>query len=375
VVDIESCSKQPQNPQQEWNPMRNLLLTSVAVTALLAGLATAGAQGSRDRNNPSATEQSQPRARGDNKVKVWPGSRGEEDEKQGQARSESQRSTTGQATTATQERSAQPADSSGDTTQRQRAEDRAKRSEQRNERAEDRAKRSEQRNERAQDRANRAEQRNERAQDRATTRTEQQSRTTQRGSITLSDDQRTRISARFSDRIDRMNVRSLSRSTVSVSVGATVPRSVRLHVVPSDIVAIYPRFRGHRFVVVEDEIVIVEPRGHRIVAVLPMGGERRAARAPARETTGATAAGSRIRLSQEDRTLIRTTVLREPACRLEQRVDFFLFVPIPRTVEVCQLPAEVVSRVPAVGSYRYVVRGDEVALVDPEEYRIVEVIR
>jgi hypothetical protein len=355
--------------------MRSLLLTSVAVTALLSGLVTAGAQGSRDRKDPSATEQSQPRARGDNKVKVWPGSRGEQDEKQSQTRSETQRSTTGQSTTNTQERNAQPADTGGDTTRRNdRSEDRANRAEQRNERAQDRANRAEQRNERAQDRANRAEQRNERAQDRAT-RAEQRNETARSGSIRLSDDQRTRISARFSDRIDRMNVRPLSRSSISVSIGATVPRSVRLHVVPSDIVAIYPRFRGHRFVVVEDEIVIVEPRSYRIVATLPMGGELRSARASFRETTGAVGAGNRIRLSQEDRTLIRTTLLREPACRLEQRVDFFLFVPIPRTVEVCQLPAEVVSQVPAVGSYRYVVRGDEIALVDPEEYRIIEVIR
>ena len=72
--------------------------------------------------------------------------------------------------------------------------------------------------------------------------------------------------------------------------------------------------------------------------------------------------------------MIRTVVMQEPACRLEERVDFFLFVPIPRMVEVCQLPQEVVTRIPAVGSYRYVVRDDDVVLVEPEGNRVVEII-
>ena len=95
-----------------------------------------------------------------------------------------------------------------------------------------------------------------------------------------------------------------------------------------------------------------------------------------RETTGAGAGTrSRIRLSEDDRQVIRTVVMREPSCRLEQRLEFFLFVPIPRTVQVCELPSQVVSEVPAVRSYRYVVRGDDVVLVDPEdENRVVEVI-
>ena len=88
------------------------------------------------------------------------------------------------------------------------------------------------------------------------------------------DEQRTRVSTRFSQSIDRMNVRPLSRSQISVSIGATIPRSVRAYAVPRDIVAIYPRFRGHRFVVVDDEIVIVEPGSQRVVTTLPMGGER-----------------------------------------------------------------------------------------------------
>jgi hypothetical protein len=221
----------------------------------------------------------------------------------------------------------------------------------------------------AQDRGSRIERRQETRQES----TRQDS--TARGSARMSDAQRTRVSTRFSQSIDRMNVRPLSRSQISVSIGATIPRSVRAYTVPRDIVAIYPRFRGHRFVVVEDDIVIVEPGSQRVVSVLPRSGEQRAARSFARETTGIAPAGSGIRLSPQDREVIRTVVLREPACRLEQRVDFILFIPLPRTVEVCELPQQVVSEAPELRRYRYVVQGDEIGLIDPEDNRVVEVIR
>jgi hypothetical protein len=205
------------------------------------------------------------------------------------------------------------------------------------------------------------------------------------GSVRMSEEQRTRVSTRFSATIDRMNVRPLSRTQISVSVGAALPRSVRLYAVPRDIVAIYPQFRGHRFVVVEDEVVIVEPRSQRVVTVLPMGGGgRQAGRALARETTGGAgstretigaAPSSRVNISPQVRQEIRTVVLQQPACRLEQRIDFLLFIPLPRTVEVCELPPQIVSDAPELRRYRYVVRGDEIALIDPADHRIVEVIR
>jgi hypothetical protein len=169
-----------------------------------------------------------------------------------------------------------------------------------------------------------------------------------------------------------MNVRPIARSSLSVSIGVAVPRSVRVYAVPREIVAIYPRFRGHSFVLVEDEIVILEPGSRRIVAVLPHSGGAQAMRSTT--TTGVAAAGPRIRLSTEERQRIRTIVLREPACRFEQRFDFFIGIPLPRTVEVCEFPREVVTAVPEIRSYRFMVRGDEVVIVDPDERRVVEVI-
>jgi hypothetical protein len=184
--------------------------------------------------------------------------------------------------------------------------------------------------------------------------------------VSLSNEQRERVTTRFSQRIDRLNVRPVSRSTISVSVGATVPRSVRMYDVPDDVIAIYPRFRGDKFVLVEDEIVIIEPGSRRIVATLPRPGSA--------VTTGTAVSGGRIRLSPDERRTIHTIVMREPSCRYEPRIDFRIGIPLPSAVQVCDFPEAIVTEVPEVRRYRFMVRGDEVVIVDPDERRVVDVI-
>jgi hypothetical protein len=240
-------------------------------------------------------------------------------------------------------------------------------------RGEDRRDRADQRD----DRRDRADQRDDRR-DRVDQRDDRRDRAdrpqdSRRGSISLSNDQRVRISARFSDRIDRLNVQPLSRSRLSVSIGVVVPSAIRLYDVPVDIVEIYPGFRGHKFVVVEDEIVIIEPRSRRIVTTLPMSDARASAREP-RATTGVAPRGERIGLTPRQRTVIRDTVLVEPSCRYEQRLEFFLVIPLPTTVRVCEFPERVVTEVPEIRRYRYLTRGDDVLVIDPDEHRVVEVI-
>ncbi|HLL26819.1 MAG TPA: DUF1236 domain-containing protein [Xanthobacteraceae bacterium] len=54
-----------------------------------------------------------------------------------------------------------------------------------------------------------------------------------------------------------------------VSVGARVPRTVRFYPLPLEIVEIVPEYRGYDYVLVGDEIVIIDPNTLEIVAVLP----------------------------------------------------------------------------------------------------------
>jgi len=184
--------------------------------------------------------------------------------------------------------------------------------------------------------------------------------------VTLSNEQRERVTTRFSTSIDRLHVRPVSRSNISVSIGANVPRSVHVYDVPDDVIAVYPDFRGDKFVVVEDEIVIIEPESRRIVATLPRSGPH--------ATTGRAVPGDRIEFSAGERRTIRTIVMREPSCRYEPRIDFTIGIPLPSAVKICEFPEEVLAEVPEARRYRFMVRDDEIVVVDPDERRVVEII-
>ena len=87
------------------------------------------------------------------------------------------------------------------------------------------------------------------------------------GSVQLSENQRSQIKTI----IGRGSGPRLSRSNVdfSISVGTRVPRSVHFVTLPEEIVLIVPQYRGYDYFLIEDEIVIVDPRTLEIVAVIP----------------------------------------------------------------------------------------------------------
>lgn len=53
-----------------------------------------------------------------------------------------------------------------------------------------------------------------------------------------------------------------------IKVGVAVPRTVRVAPLPATLISIEPEWRGYMYFVYNDEIIIVEPRTLRIVAVL-----------------------------------------------------------------------------------------------------------
>jgi Protein of unknown function (DUF1236) len=63
------------------------------------------------------------------------------------------------------------------------------------------------------------------------------------------------------------NAPRVNNVNFSISVGTSVPRSVRVVAVPAPLIEIYPEWRGHMYFVVGDEIIIVD-NDHRIIAVL-----------------------------------------------------------------------------------------------------------
>lgn len=55
---------------------------------------------------------------------------------------------------------------------------------------------------------------------------------------------------------------------VSVSIGTRVPDSVHFYPLPVEVIVVYPEWRGYEYILVGDQILVIDPRSHEIVAVL-----------------------------------------------------------------------------------------------------------
>jgi Protein of unknown function (DUF1236) len=83
------------------------------------------------------------------------------------------------------------------------------------------------------------------------------------GSAKLTTEQRTKITSVIkSQKVEPV------RLNVSVSVGTRIPADVRLHPLPQQVIVIYPEWRGYDYILVGDQIVIINPRTHEIVAIV-----------------------------------------------------------------------------------------------------------
>lgn len=80
----------------------------------------------------------------------------------------------------------------------------------------------------------------------------------------LSTEQRTTIRTS----ITKQKVKPVTNVNFSISVGTRVPRTVAFHPLPAEVITIYPAWRGYEFFLVNDEIVVVNPRTLEIVAVI-----------------------------------------------------------------------------------------------------------
>jgi hypothetical protein len=85
-------------------------------------------------------------------------------------------------------------------------------------------------------------------------------------SVKLSQDQR----AKVKDVIVRdRNVARVNSASFSVNVGAKIPRDVHISALPPDVATIVPEYRGFEYVVVGDQLLIIDPNTLEIVDILP----------------------------------------------------------------------------------------------------------
>jgi hypothetical protein len=83
------------------------------------------------------------------------------------------------------------------------------------------------------------------------------------GSTKLSTEQRTKITT-----IIRQQKVEPAHLNVSVRVGTRVPESVRFYPLPAEVFVVYPEWRGYSYILVGDQILVINPRTHEIVAIL-----------------------------------------------------------------------------------------------------------
>jgi len=188
-------------------------------------------------------------------------------------------------------------------------------------------------------------------------------------SVNINDQQRTRISASIS----HLNVQPLTNVNFSLSVGTVVPRDVRLQPLPAEVVEIVPQYRGYNFVLVKDEIVIVEPSTYKIVTVLPYSG-RSTASAPVRTEQRKTT------FTDRDRDVVRKHAKARPVERERRttgsavRTEIRTGERLPDSVEIESFPDEVYRDAPTLREYRYINRDSRTYIVEPRERRVIEEI-
>ena len=97
----------------------------------------------------------------------------------------------------------------------------------------------------------------------------------------------------ISETVSRARLAQPERNlNISIRIGETIPPRVRLHRLPPEIVSIEPAYRDYEYFATEDEVVIVEPRTHRIVSQVPRDPSRARAQMGGSASSSMAAAGA-----------------------------------------------------------------------------------
>ncbi|MBV8792294.1 MAG: DUF1236 domain-containing protein [Pseudolabrys sp.] len=86
-----------------------------------------------------------------------------------------------------------------------------------------------------------------------------------RGAANLTTQQRTQITTVIREKVHAQPVTNVN---FSISVGTRVPRTLHYYPLPEEVVTIYPAWRGYDFILVGNEILVIDPNTFEIVAIL-----------------------------------------------------------------------------------------------------------
>ena len=78
----------------------------------------------------------------------------------------------------------------------------------------------------------------------------------------------TEQNVRFRENMKGEKAERLTGVPFSISIGDEVPRSVHYYRLPARVVEYAPQYRDFDYILVGDDILILDPHSHRIVAVI-----------------------------------------------------------------------------------------------------------
>lgn len=180
--------------------------------------------------------------------------------------------------------------------------------------------------------------------------------------VELSGDKRDRVQSAFGDKPD---VKHHTDVDIDISIGRRLPRHWHFVPVPIAVVEIVPEYRDYVYVWVEDEYVICDPDTYEVVAVIPAAPRRHAAGGHGGRCS------TDIDLSAEERELILRSV------RVEREVevsDLEVGWSVPSDIVLEEFPEPVLSEADELSACRYFLADDQLAIVDPEEDKVVLLI-
>ena len=178
--------------------------------------------------------------------------------------------------------------------------------------------------------------------------------------VQLTEEKRTNVGQSFAK---DANLNRATNVNILINIGTRLPRSVRLVAVPATIISIVPEYRSYRYVVVNDQICIVEPNSYEIVEIIPVSGQ----------TAARSGSGTTLVLSEDERAIILREIDMSGGSTmglgaLAEGAD------VPRDAQVRAFPDAVVQKVAKVKGYKFFTAENRLAIVDPQGTKVQLVI-
>jgi hypothetical protein len=183
--------------------------------------------------------------------------------------------------------------------------------------------------------------------------------------VELSGEKRDRIQTALRDKPD---VKHRRKVDIDISIGRRLPRDWDFAPLPVVVLEIVPEYRDYVYVWVEDEYLICDPVTYEVVAVIPAGGGSRAAAGYG--SGGSAKCSTRIELSANEQDLILDNVRGREVDVADLEVGWS----VPGDIELQRFPDAVLAEAAELSACRYFVADDQLAIVDPDEDKVVLLI-